>query len=204
MASPARRARVDHDSESYRQLADGGRAFGGPEPAIVEEREHDGVLYRLEHVRCGKRGCWCSAEYPRRGHGPYWYAYWREDDRRRSAYIGKRYMSLAASRAAKARKLLEAEKRRRDAAASRKAGVSAKLQAPDLELARAWDGRRMDRTTARRILGVRSEDAAVVRAAYRAIATSHHPDRARSERQRERNERIMKAANTARRTLLGS
>jgi hypothetical protein len=42
-----------------------------------------GVTYRQEHVRCGKRGC------TRCPHGPYWYAYWREDGRLRSRYIGK-------------------------------------------------------------------------------------------------------------------
>ncbi|MFA5891197.1 MAG: hypothetical protein WDA27_09655 [Actinomycetota bacterium] len=41
------------------------------------------VTYRLEHVRCGKRGC------TRCPHGPYWYAYWREGGRLRSRYIGK-------------------------------------------------------------------------------------------------------------------
>ena len=41
------------------------------------------VSYRQEHVRCGKRGC------TRCPHGPYWYAYWREDGRMRSRYIGK-------------------------------------------------------------------------------------------------------------------
>lgn len=42
-----------------------------------------GVTYRLEEVRCGKRGC------TRCPHGPYWYAYWRENGRLRSRYIGK-------------------------------------------------------------------------------------------------------------------
>jgi len=42
-----------------------------------------GVNYRLEQVRCGKRGC------TRCPHGPYWYAYWREEGRLRSRYIGK-------------------------------------------------------------------------------------------------------------------
>jgi len=41
------------------------------------------VTYRLEHVRCGKQGC------TRCPHGPYWYAYWREEGRLRSRYIGK-------------------------------------------------------------------------------------------------------------------
>lgn len=42
------------------------------------------VSYRLERVRCGKAGC---TKCP---HGPYWYAYWREGDRVRSRYIGRR------------------------------------------------------------------------------------------------------------------
>jgi hypothetical protein len=40
------------------------------------------VRYRREHVRCGK-GCGTCP------HGPYWYAYWREDGRQRSQYIGR-------------------------------------------------------------------------------------------------------------------
>lgn len=41
------------------------------------------VTYRQEEVRCGKQGC------TRCPHGPYWYAYWREEGRMRSRYIGK-------------------------------------------------------------------------------------------------------------------
>ena len=41
------------------------------------------VTYRLETVRCGKAGC---ASCP---HGPYWYAYFREQGRLRSRYIGR-------------------------------------------------------------------------------------------------------------------
>jgi hypothetical protein len=41
------------------------------------------VTFRQETVRCGKEGC---TKCP---HGPYWYAYWREDGRLRSRYIGK-------------------------------------------------------------------------------------------------------------------
>lgn len=41
------------------------------------------VTFRQEHVRCGKPNC------GRCPHGPYWYAYWREDGRLRSRYIGK-------------------------------------------------------------------------------------------------------------------
>jgi hypothetical protein len=54
-------------------------------PGFEEQRpeEHAKVTYRLEQVRCGKEGC------TRCPHGPYWYAYWREDGRLRSRYIGK-------------------------------------------------------------------------------------------------------------------
>lgn len=43
--------------------------------------------YQLQWRRCGKRGCaTCRLAW---GHGPYWYAYWHEGGRLRSAYVGK-------------------------------------------------------------------------------------------------------------------
>ena len=48
------------------------------------ERSQSGaVTFRQEMVKCGKQGC------TRCPHGPYWYAYWREDGRTRSRYVGK-------------------------------------------------------------------------------------------------------------------
>lgn len=41
------------------------------------------VSLRRQHVRCGKESC---SSCP---HGPYWYAYWTEEGRRRSRYVGK-------------------------------------------------------------------------------------------------------------------
>lgn len=41
------------------------------------------VRLRRQLVRCGKANC---AACP---HGPYWYAYWRENGRRRSRYVGR-------------------------------------------------------------------------------------------------------------------
>ena len=41
------------------------------------------LAYRQEHVRCGKASC------SRCPHGPYWYAYWREDGRTRKRYVGR-------------------------------------------------------------------------------------------------------------------
>ncbi|MEE8602533.1 hypothetical protein [Euzebya tangerina] len=40
------------------------------------------VRYRQKPVKCGKPTC------TRCPHGPYWYAHWVEDGRRRSRYIG--------------------------------------------------------------------------------------------------------------------
>ena len=53
----------------------------GGDPRDVETAHK--VTYRQEHVRCGRANC------TRCPHGPYWYAYWREDGRLRSRYIGK-------------------------------------------------------------------------------------------------------------------
>ena len=41
------------------------------------------VNLREQWVRCGKEAC---SKCP---HGPYWYAFWSEDGRRRSRYVGK-------------------------------------------------------------------------------------------------------------------
>ena len=41
------------------------------------------LTYRQEEVRCGKSGCTTCP------HGPYWYAYWKQDGRTRKRYIGR-------------------------------------------------------------------------------------------------------------------
>lgn len=41
------------------------------------------IRLRERTVRCGKRGCTACP------HGPYWYAFWTEDGRRRSRYVGR-------------------------------------------------------------------------------------------------------------------
>ena len=55
------------------------RAQAIPAAAGGSRRE----TYRQQLVRCGKAGC------TRCPHGPYWYAYWREDGRLRSRYLGR-------------------------------------------------------------------------------------------------------------------
>ena len=51
-----------------------GGAFGEAAP---------NVRIRPQYVRCGKDNC------TRCPHGPYWYAYWTENGKRRSRYVGK-------------------------------------------------------------------------------------------------------------------
>ena len=41
------------------------------------------VSLRQKLVRCGKASCTACP------HGPYWYAYWHEDGKRKSRYVGK-------------------------------------------------------------------------------------------------------------------
>lgn len=50
---------------------------------VPDEGDGSSVTYRQQHVRCGKESCTSCP------HGPYWYAYWREDGKQRSRYIGK-------------------------------------------------------------------------------------------------------------------
>lgn len=48
----------------------------------------DGVTYQHELIACGKDECRRCAG-GQKGHGPYWYAYWREGERTRKRYVGK-------------------------------------------------------------------------------------------------------------------
>jgi hypothetical protein len=45
------------------------------------------ITYQLQYRKCGKSSCKTCRDG--KGHGPYWYAYWREGARLRSGYIGK-------------------------------------------------------------------------------------------------------------------
>jgi len=45
------------------------------------------ITYQLQYRKCGKPTCGtCKTGI---GHGPYWYAYWRDGAKLRSGYIGK-------------------------------------------------------------------------------------------------------------------
>ena len=50
---------------------------------VATAAESPTVRYREQLVKCGKQNC------TRCPHGPYWYAYWSENGRRRSCYLGK-------------------------------------------------------------------------------------------------------------------
>lgn len=56
---------------------------------VVQTQHLGDRLYQLERVRCGKAGCKCAGAQGEL-HGPYWYAYWRDDGKLKSRYIGKR------------------------------------------------------------------------------------------------------------------
>lgn len=45
------------------------------------------ITYQLQFRKCGKASC--STCHNSQGHGPYWYAYWRDGVRLRSGYVGK-------------------------------------------------------------------------------------------------------------------
>lgn len=45
------------------------------------------VTYQLQYRKCGKASCTTCRDG--QGHGPYWYAYWRQGTRLKSSYVGK-------------------------------------------------------------------------------------------------------------------
>lgn len=52
----------------------------------LPEDQH--ITYQLQYRKCGKTSCKTCRDG--KGHGPYWYAYWREGSRLRSGYVGKK------------------------------------------------------------------------------------------------------------------
>lgn len=78
---------------------------------LVVVKRQGARCYRLEKIKCGKKSCRCA-----RGelHGPYWYAYYRENGRMRCEYIGKNLPVLVSlvSRAQNAQKESEAERQK--------------------------------------------------------------------------------------------
>ncbi len=59
------------------------RRAGQPKAGVHAEQSFGSITFRYETVRCGKQNC------TRCPHGPYWYAYWKENGRTRSRYVGR-------------------------------------------------------------------------------------------------------------------
>ena len=54
--------------------------------ARIPSNQH--ITYQFQFRKCGKSSCnTCKSG---QGHGPYWYAYWREGSRLKSGYVGKK------------------------------------------------------------------------------------------------------------------
>lgn len=65
-----------------------GRAVDTDAPSRMDA-QIGSITFRFETVRCGKENC------SRCPHGPYWYAYWKENGRTKSRYIGRTLPSAA-------------------------------------------------------------------------------------------------------------
>src|SRR5690349_22978430 len=60
---------------------------GRPRKHMTQLPQDQHITYQKQFRKCGKASC--STCRTSQGHGPYWYAYWREGARLRSGYIGK-------------------------------------------------------------------------------------------------------------------
>ena len=61
------------------------------EAAVTERRRYQDKVYQREKRRCNRASCKCMVgEVADVGHGPYWYAYWKEQGKVKSQYIRKR------------------------------------------------------------------------------------------------------------------
>jgi hypothetical protein len=146
------------------------------------------MYFQREWVRCGKSSCWCSGARAtsreaagRKGHGPYWYGYWKEKGKLHKRYFGKNRPGTWSEDAPP-----RAERPSRDEVPERF----------------EWDGRHMRIEDAVRILGLGAKwDAGKVASAYRKLVLKYHPDRAKTPEQGAEWTRIMQAVNAAYRKM---
>ena len=59
---------------------------------IIEEKRSDYVTYRRERIRCGEHEFKCNMGLL---DGPFWYAYYRRDNRLISKYLGKNFRPIS-------------------------------------------------------------------------------------------------------------
>ncbi|GCE06467.1 DUF6788 family protein [Dictyobacter aurantiacus] len=87
---------------------------------MTEIPSNQHITYQLQYRKCGKASC--STCRNTQGHGPYWYAYWRQGSRLRSGYIGKERtphgQKPATSQAAKSKKSARATRSEKYTAAT--------------------------------------------------------------------------------------
>ena len=103
------------------------------------------ITYSRQYRRCGKPGCSrCTAGGP--GHGPYWYAFWRDAGRTYSRYLGKQAPAEAVTRRAPRRRAFAAATahggRPRPAAAGTHAGRLRRLARGRAIPPAAWTSQR--------------------------------------------------------------
>lgn len=82
--------RGQHDSACYAQIASASAQSKKRGRPIPTERT---VTYQSQRRRCKKATCHTCRQGE--GHGPYWYAYWRENGKLVSAYVGKHLPPLS-------------------------------------------------------------------------------------------------------------
>ena len=59
---------------------------------IIQEKRSDYVTYRRERIRCGEHEFKCNMGLL---DGPFWYAYYRRDNRLIAKYIGKNFRPIS-------------------------------------------------------------------------------------------------------------
>jgi hypothetical protein len=59
---------------------------------VIEEKRSDYVTYRRERIRCGEQEFKCNMGLL---DGPFWYAYFKRDNRLISKYIGKHFRPIS-------------------------------------------------------------------------------------------------------------
>lgn len=118
--------------------------------------------YRLQYILCGKEKCWCAGwkSKPGRtkrnfGHGPYWYAFWHEKGKMRSAYVGKERPGSTRGEHREDERAREENRRRAPPAPPPRKPLENDWQTVGVRQGAPWDD---------------------VRRAYRAASKKHHPD----------------------------
>lgn len=172
------------------------------------------VSYQQQLIRCGKRNCHCNTADKREWHGPYWYAYWRDEStgKTRSKYIGKKFnppegrprttysdRSADASRRGSERADRQARERAdRNARTARDARERQEREARQRQeqarqRARSPRGDEDDATCLGVSVNVTQDE---LKRAWRRKMQQHHPDRY-PEAERARQEEIAKNLNSA-------